>query len=140
MAHIVFNHTLHLRSRIKIYVLPYPLISSDLAIMTTKQIGIWEVISRIKTGEDGDFTLVVIRSSGKLKGHEKVFARARYGAPEQAVHQPSGKRGGSNSEKHLTVGAHKENGTIPITDLETRQYKSPLISHIIGYNGRKVIH
>ena len=40
--------------------------------MAKMQISIQEVYSRIKTGEDGDFTLRIIRSSGKLKGHEKV--------------------------------------------------------------------
>jgi len=122
------------------HVLLAPTPPPDLASMAIMQISIQEVYSRIKTGEDGDFTLRIIRSSGKLKGHEKVFARARYGAPEQVTHTPKGKRDKAAGIRLASVGDHLENGTIPITDLEKRQYKSPLISHIIGYNGRKVIH
>ena len=108
--------------------------------MATVQISIQEVLSRIKTGEDGDFTLRIIRSSGKLKGHEMVIARARYGAPQQATHTPRNRNTSKPGSRLASVGDHLENGTIPITDLEKRQYKSPLISHIIGYNGRKVVH
>jgi hypothetical protein len=35
---------------------------------------------------------------------------------------------------------HIDAGTLPITDITAGRYNTPLISHIIGYNGFKVIH
>lgn len=50
---------------------------------------------------------------------------------------------GEFQERESAEGArllHKEQDTIPITDLEDGQYKTILISHIIGFNEYKVYH
>ena len=101
-----------------------------------QQISIQEVINRLRSSSDS-CTLKVVRSSGKKKGELITIAQARYGAPRQRV--PQGSSGGRRASTR--PNQHKDQGTLPITDLGDRgRYKSILISHIVGYNQFTVVH
>lgn len=45
-----------------------------------------------------------------------------------------------NTEGKSKRRLHLDAGTLPMTDVETNTYFTPLISHIIGYNDCKVYH
>lgn len=100
--------------------------------MNQAQISIQEVLAQITATEHNgeDFLLKFIRSTGKKRGSIKTVAKARKGAPRQK------RKPGSVNPTTL----HKERGTIPITDIETSQYLTVLVSHIIQFNQYKVIH
>lgn len=103
---------------------------------TEPRIGIQEVLSHIRSASDRTrpFRLVIVVSSGRSRGHIRVLAQCVKGAP--AGVPPSSTIGEAKGAKIL----HKERDTIPINDLEDGQYKTILISHIIGFNQYKVIH
>lgn len=100
--------------------------------MTNGEINIQQVLAEITaTDRDGQtFLLKVVRATGKQAGSIKVIAKARKGGPEKA-HTIA-----TDRKKAL----HKDKGTIPIVDVEADQYMSILISHIIQFNDKKVIH
>ncbi len=105
-----------------------------------KTISIQEVIAAISDDEAVSkrkfFSLTFVRSKGENRGSIKVIERARYGYPRtelQALNK--GLRKNIKSRR-----LHIDAGTLPITDVTAGRYNTPLISHIIGYNGLKVIH
>jgi hypothetical protein len=108
------------------------------------QISIQQVLAEISDTSDfgKTFTIDFVRSTGQGKGTIAKVAKARYGAPignRRAQQRINGSKEAAQSgisEKR----AHVENGTVPMTDTEHNRYFTPLISHIIGYNGLKVIH
>ncbi len=96
-------------------------------------ISIQRVLAQIKGGHEGVFTIAFVRSSGKSQGSIKT-AKAIYGAPK-----PSEERSGTQSTPRK-MHRHKETGTLPLTDYDTGEYITPLISHIILFNNFKVYH
>lgn len=108
------------------------------------QISIQQVLAEISDTSDlgKTFTIDFVRSTGKNKGSIAKVAKARYGAP-RGNRSASQRIRNSTAASHSGISekrAHVENGTVPMTDTEHNRYFTPLISHIIGYNGLKVIH
>lgn len=100
------------------------------------RIGIQEVLAEIRSASSvtKPFRLEVVVSTNRSRGDIRVLAQCVKGAPAGAPVSGSGGAAGR------AVVLHKEHDTIPITDLEDGQYKTVLISHIIGYNQFKVYH
>jgi hypothetical protein len=94
-------------------------------------ISIERVLAQIKSGNEGVFTIGFVRASGKSQGTIKTV-KALYGAPK-----PNGDKAAISPRK---VHTHKEAGTLPLTDHDTGDYITPLISHIILFNNYKVYH
>jgi len=105
-----------------------------------KQISIQRVIAEISSDENAgeSFVLQFVRSTGKQRGSIKTVAKALYGAPNPKERQgKTGRPGAQSAKKHKL---HLDAGTLPMTDMESGTYFTPLISHIVGYNGMQVIH
>lgn len=100
------------------------------------RISIQEVLANIRSATDRTrpFKLTIVVSTNRSRGDTRILAQCIKGAPAGAP--PPSINGEAGGARVL----HKEHDTIPITDLEDGQYKTILISHIIGYNQYKVIH
>ena len=94
-----------------------------------------QVLADIREHPERSFWLAFVRGTGKKQGSVKMVTKALYGAPKNQT-------GGQVTENKETKkrALHVDKGTLPVTDYETQQYLTPLISHIIGYNLKKVIH
>lgn len=96
------------------------------------EISIQKVLDDIRSNErQGPFVLQYVRASGKQKGSLKTV-RAFYGRSTQPVATAPGR----NKAKVL----HKEKGTLPITNADTNEFETPLISHFRLYNGYRIKH
>jgi len=100
----------------------------------TGEISINEVLAEIQTPGQ-EFSLYFVRSTGKEKGVAKYLPKCMYGAKRKD--RPPGQRIPNRSPEEKTI---RKQGTVPIHNVETGLYLTPLISHIIGYNNKKVIH
>lgn len=99
------------------------------------KISIAECLAKIHTGET--VSLVYVRSSrGKLQGTLKYIHQAVSGWNYDQFTP----RERTEYMKNNSTGLHKENGTLPMIDLEENQQLTLKISHIIGFNNKKVIH
>jgi hypothetical protein len=98
------------------------------------EISIEQVLAEISANTGKPFWLEFVRSSGNDAGKIKVVGKALYGRSEQ-VTKMSPK---SVIPRKASLHIHK--GTLPMQDYTEGHYISPLISHIIGYNLKKVKH
>jgi len=98
-------------------------------------ISIHEVLAQMADAGDKPFKVSFVRSTGKQAGSIKECF-AYYGAPNPK----------ERSRNTLPVNfrkirkRHVESGTVPLTEISTRNLITPLISHIIGFQGKKVYH
>lgn len=101
------------------------------------EISIGEALAEIQT-PGTEFSLHFIKSTGKGKGELRYYPKCRYGAPLKASKAATSipRRRKKDPEEKTMRNA----GQIPMTNIETGLYVTPLISHIIGFNNRKVIH
>lgn len=97
-------------------------------------ISIDQVLAEIRGTPGRPFWLAFVRSSGKGQGSIKKVSKCLYGAPKPHA----GRMGASLTDRNSAK--HTEKGTLPMTDHDTGNYLTPLISHIIGYNLYQVIH
>lgn len=102
-------------------------------------ISIQQVLATLAEDEAGgqEFLISFVKSTGKDKGKIKTVCKARYGAPKP---KRRGKGINVNLQPISQRKLHIDSGTLPMTDCETDTYFTPLISHIIGFNGLQVIH
>lgn len=98
-----------------------------------EKIGIAHVLNKIKNA--GDFSIVFVRST-KDKGSLKVVNSAVHGY-NYSQFKPRQKKEYMIKQQR---SKHQLNGTIPIIDLEAGEQLTPLISHMIFFNGKKIIH
>lgn len=97
------------------------------------EISIQKVLDEIRSNErQGAFVLQYVRSTGKQKGSLKTV-RAFYGRSTQAAM-------GGEPKRAKTQVLHKGKGTLPITNADTNEYETPLISHFRVFNGYKIKH
>lgn len=100
------------------------------------EITIEQLISEIRREPKRLFWLLFVRSTGKERGTLKMVTKATYGAPNPGrVFQKKTKKG-----EPREVSMHTDRGTLPLTNHDTGEYFTPLISHIVGYNLQNVIH
>lgn len=83
---------------------------------------------------DKPFRIAFVRATGKNAGSVKELF-AYYGAPN-----PGGQSKPTKSISRKTRKLHTASGTIPLTDASTSRLITPLISHIITFQNKKVIH
>jgi hypothetical protein len=83
------------------------------------------------TDRKGPFVLQFVVSSGKHKGRLKTV-RALYGR--------STREKTSIDPRHKAKTLHKDDGTLPMQDVDIQQYITPLISHFRVYNGYFITH
>lgn len=93
-----------------------------------------EVLAEIRSDSGRPFWLAFVRSSGKETGSVKTVSKCLYGSPKPKA----GRLTASLTDRKSVQ--HTEKGTLPMTDHDSGQYLTPLISHIIGYNLYKVVH
>lgn len=86
-------------------------------------------------GRRSPFWLCFVRGTGKHRGTFKIVGRCKYGAPK-----PSGRHGTEPAPTTRKKSLHVDNGTLPLTDADTGEYLTPYISHMVGYQGKKIIH
>jgi hypothetical protein len=97
-----------------------------------EKIGIQKVLDEIRNNDRKQpFVLQFVRATGKKKGSIKTV-RAVYGASDHV------------SKKTTTApssGAlHIDKGTLPITNVDTGEYETPLIATFIKFNGKTISH
>ena len=96
------------------------------------EISIQKVLDEIRSDDrNGPFILQYVRASGKKKGSLKIV-RGLYGRSKQPTP--------ALSKREKTKVLHKEKGTLPITNADTNEYETPLISHFRVYCGFKIKH
>lgn len=104
--------------------------------MTFKgEISISQAISEMRGKVGQPFHLVFMRSAGKDKGEFKTVAKCLYGRSERR-----GVKHVGHSPAHKHPPLHTEHGTLPMTDYETGEYLTPLISHLVSFNLLRVRH
>jgi hypothetical protein len=99
-------------------------------------ISIHEVLAQMADAGDRPFKVEFVRSTGKQAGSVKECF-AYYGAPNP---KERGRTAGAVGVNRKVRKRHVESGTVPLTEVSTRNLITPLISHIIGFNGKKVYH
>lgn len=95
-------------------------------------ISINEVLAKIEK-PGAEFSLGFVRATGPKKGSIKYMPRVRKGAPK-----PNPRFQGK--KKTTGVKKHRIFGTLPFTDIESGNYMTPLISHIVVFDNKQVIH
>lgn len=94
-----------------------------------------EMLASIAASGEVPFRIVFVKATGKEEGQMKQ-ATCYYGAPNPKDRQAA--TGGETGRKART--SHLESNAIPLTEFGSRRMLTPFISHIIQYNGKKVIH
>ena len=97
------------------------------------EISISQVIADIRANPGKPFHLIFLRASGRDKGEFKTVAKCLYGRSMQLGTKPN-----PNAERASPM--HTDHGTLPVSDYDTGEYLTPLISHIISFNLLKVKH
>ena len=95
------------------------------------KIGISTVLAEIRDNPGDDFWLEFVKSDGS--GAVRIIAKALYGRGKTAKREQ-----GSGRIKKKAM--FKRTSQLPITNYETGEFRTPLISHIIGYNQYQVTH
>lgn len=97
-------------------------------------ISIQEALARIADAGEKPFKIGFVRATGKEAGSIKE-TYAYYGAPN-----PKDRQAPTLGEQLKKRRLHTESGTIPLTEASSRKLITPLISHIVAFNGKKVMH
>lgn len=101
------------------------------------EITIEQALSHMRANPEQAFVLTFIRATGKARGTEKTVAKCKIGAhfsQQSAVGSPQSAAGGR--KKTLMV----DTAQLACHDADTGEYLTPLISHIIRFNLKRVIH
>lgn len=96
--------------------------------MSEQIISIGEVMRIIKEQPDGTFYIDFVRATGKNKGSIKSI-KASNTRKKQLTK-------GTSKRKYL----HRDKWTVQLHDIEKDRPITPKYTHIIGFNGLKVIH
>jgi len=97
-------------------------------------ISIQEALARMSAAGVTPFKISFVRSTGKAAGTIKA-CMAYYGAPN-----PKDRQAPTLGEQRKKRKTHYDSGTVPLTNVSDRNLLTPLISHIIYFQGAKVIH
>lgn len=110
-------------------------------------IGISTMLAQIKANPEDTFTIDFVRAadskkkSDKKRGSIKRIAKAVYGSPKKLNPTKTPGTSADNAAfRKKNFSNFKGSGQFPITDTETMRFETPLFSHVIGFNGLKVIH
>lgn len=103
----------------------------------TGQITIDQVLADMRKSPDRVFWLAFCRATGKDRGKLKIVSRCKYGAAKPRSYSGPG-MAAAPKERNITL--HVDAGTIPVHSADTGEYLTPLISHLEGYNLKKIIH
>lgn len=93
-----------------------------------------EMLSKIVESGEKPFWIKFVKATGKHIG-EIASLNAYYGAPN-----PYPKGGAAKKTERKERKSHLESNSIPLTEFGTGRMMTPFISHIIEFNGKKVIH
>lgn len=113
----------------------------DFSKLKTKgNIGVSAVWAMLQERPDAVFTVYFVRSksAGALKPLGEIVCReVRYGAPphQKAAPRVKGYGGGFKERK---VGRFDDNGTIPVHYVDSKEFRSILVSHLLVFDGWKV--
>lgn len=94
-----------------------------------------EMLARIAEAGDKVFRISFVRATGKDAGSIRE-ANCYYGAPNPKDRQAPTQ----GEQKRKERASHLESNALPLTEFGSRQLLTPMISHIIEFNGKKVIH
>lgn len=94
-----------------------------------------QMLAEVVESGERPFRIHFVRATGKQAGQIRE-AVCYYGAPNPKDRQAPTM--GEQRRKART--SHLESNTLPLTEFGSRQLLTPFISHIITFNGRKVIH
>lgn len=94
-----------------------------------------EMLAAITESGERPFRLRFVKATGKNAGQIRE-AVCYYGAPNPKDRQAP--TTGEQRRKPRT--SHLESNTLPLTEFGKRTLLTPFISHIIYFNGKKVIH
>ncbi len=97
-------------------------------------ISIQQALAMMSEAGDKPFRISFVRATGKTAGSIKECL-AYYGAPN-----PRDRQAPTMGEQGRKRKTHYESGTVPLTEVSSRQLLTPLISHIISFRNLKVIH
>lgn len=96
-----------------------------------------EMLSRIVASGEIPFRIRFVKATGKDAGQiaEKV---CYYGAPNP--HPKGDARTAASAIARAPRRSHLESNAIPLTEFGSGRMLTPLLSHIIAFNGNQVIH
>lgn len=86
------------------------------------------------------FQITFVISTGQRIGQLKTVKRARKGAPSDLPLVNGRKKSVTGKPQQRRRWLHKSHETIPLVNMATEKYFTPLISHIIGFNGVPIRH
>jgi hypothetical protein len=106
-------------------------------------ITIQQVLTRIKYNPTGEsFSIGFCRATSKIKAEPKGqivwYDKALYGAPPMQ-RQINGSKARKEAEQAKPRN-FKTEGTLPIHNTETKEFKTPLIASIMFFDGKSVKH
>ena len=109
-------------------------------------IGISTMLADIRSKPEETFTLEWWRAANEHNlrknkaGTVKLVAKAVMGAPKRmnAMRTKSTKAKGHRT--YANKADFRDTSQFPITDSESGQFLTPLLSHLKSYNGLKIIH
>jgi len=104
------------------------------------EVSIEQVLSEMRATPERVFWLAFVRATGKERGTVKVVSKCQYGPPAEFRRTVDGGRQEVEGDKERNKSLHVDRGTLPLTDYDRGDYITPLISHLIGYNMKKIIH
>lgn len=91
-----------------------------------------QVLALMAESGDRPFRLSFVRATGKTRGSIRA-AVCYYGAPN-----PKDRQAPTEGQKRKKRSTHLESGTVPLTEAGSRALLTPLISHILTFEGKKV--
>lgn len=94
-----------------------------------------QVLSEIARSGNQAFRIRFVKSTRKEAGQIKE-AICYYGAPNPKDRTARPKSATSRAPRKL----YTDSGSLPLTECSTGRLLTPIISHIIGFQGRKVYH
>ena len=102
------------------------------------QITIEQILAEIRGNPGRPFLLHFCKATGKGKGDIRAVAKCVIARPKEHYQSPYERR----IEKRVYVkrGLMVDQGRIGLEDSETGKYFTPLMSHFMAYNLKKIIH
>jgi hypothetical protein len=109
------------------------------------RISIQQVLTRIRYNPDGEpFSIGFCRatSDGKAdpKGQIVYYDKALQGAPPKFIQRNGSKGFAERAELAATPRNFRTEGTVPIHNYESKEFKTPLIASIMFFEGKLVKH
>ena len=101
-------------------------------------ITIEQVLAEIRGHPGRPFTLHFCKATGKEKGDIRAVAKCIVARPKEHYQTPYQRR--TEKRTYVKKGLMVDQGRIGLENAENGRYFTPLMSHFMAYNLKKIIH